>query len=160
MGEPDVPFEDPEELRQRAFDEARELYADLKAEVDREYAERWEPTEQKYAIGRIVECSESIFTQHGPAAVITIESLNPEDPTRQAIWLVHSVLRNAFARQRPQRGDIIAVRHNGQIVPQVGNAYEDYKLYVQRHVSTTPPIDWDLIVEQSLPRPRDSGTGE
>lgn len=115
----------------------------LRQDADRGYPPAWQPDEPDEEIfGVVVAVRPMAPTVFGPAPIVELE-----DPTgtRWSIWLVHTVLRRAFERQRVALGETVLIRYLGKHHPETGgNAYDNYTLVVDRPAPTGQP-DWDGI---------------
>jgi len=93
-------------------------------------------------VGLVVGVKAAVPTQFGPCPVVTVATLGTG--TKFSLWLTHTVLRREFVRQRPEPGELIAVRYEGERRPDGGGpAYEAYTLVVDRPGQSA--VDWSAI---------------
>jgi hypothetical protein len=93
-------------------------------------------------VGHVVGVKAGVPTQFGPCPVVTIATLGVG--TQVSLWLTHTVLRREFVRQRPEPGELIALRYEGERKPDGGGpAYELYSLVVDRPDEVS--VDWTAI---------------
>jgi hypothetical protein len=123
-----------------------ETAARLREEADRDYPDAWIPkAEGDELLGRIVSLRPAVQTAYGPAPVVELE-----DPlgTTWSVWLLHTVLRRAFERERPALGELVLIRYVGKVQPDGGGpAYEHYRLVVDRKAEGGEP-DWVGMAER------------
>jgi len=120
-------------------------YDELAAQAERDYPESWIPSQHGPTIvGEFVRL-ESGHTAFGDSKIVILKG---RDDVERSIWLLHSVLRNEFARQRPKAGELVAVRHLGRKQGAGGNDYEAYRVVVKRDASEP---DWDALDDGSAP---------
>jgi len=91
-------------------------------------------------VGVFVNLSGPHQTAYGPARVVV---LRDEHGVEWAVWLLHTVLRNEFARARPHVGELVAVKYEGRRQPDGGgHGYASYRVVVDRDDT---PIDWTAV---------------
>jgi hypothetical protein len=124
--------------------------ARLRAQADRDYPQSWiwrRPGDE--LVGVVTAIRPSVHTAHGPRPVVELEELGTG--TAWSLWLIHTVLRNEFARRRPVPGETVLVRYLGRVEPDGGGApYEDYKVVVDRGAEG---VDWHAIAPEVAPEP-------
>lgn len=121
----------------------------LRQQADREYPQAWIPAaEGDELLGVVTAVRAVVHTSYGPVPVVELE-----DAVRASwsLWLVHTVLRREFERQRPAVGETILIRYLGKVVPESGGAaYESYRLVVDRPDQNTD-VDWRGIAARYDP---------
>src|SRR5262245_51458166 len=106
-----------------------ERAAELRAAAEYGYPEAWIPSQDDpELVGEFVRLEHG-QTAHGPA---WIAILRAADGQERSLWLLHTVLRNEFTRQRPQQGELVVVRYLGPKQGAQGQAYESYRVVVDR----------------------------
>lgn len=106
---------------------------------DRECPESWIPTEEDaLLIGEFVRLEQG-QTVRGPAWIMILRT---EDGCERSVWLLHTVLRNELARQRPRRGEVVLIRYDGRKANSAGQPYEAYQVLVDRQ---QPVPSWDAV---------------
>jgi hypothetical protein len=130
-----------------ASEETRER---LRAAADAGFPAAWIPEEAGDEIaGVITAVRPSVGTSYGPVPVVELKELGAS--VRWSLWLIHTVLRREFVRQRPAVGETILVRYLGRVKPEGGGAaYEAYKLVVDRP-DQGDEIDWTAIAARYDP---------
>ena len=81
-------------------------------------------------LGTIVGYS-SAETAFGPCVIAYVEE--EKSGELQSLWLLHRVLRNEFAKQKPRIGDTVGLKYHGTQSPKSGDG-QDYH-------------SWSLLVE-------------
>lgn len=124
--------------------EWQEAEARARAELDREHPPAWTPEPGETIVGRMVGFQPSVFTVHGNVPVVTLEGPNGG---RRSVWLIHKVLRRAFARENVVLGEIVAIRYLGKKDPAgPGQPYADYKVGVDRNYGDAAAPDWAAVL--------------
>jgi hypothetical protein len=121
--------------------EARQ--ARLREEIDREYPAAWIPERVgEELLGTVVDVRANVPTKHGPVPVVELALPNGE---RRSVWLTHTVLRRAFARQNVALGETVLIRYRGRVAPTSGAPeYADYRVVVDRP-RPVGTVDWKAI---------------
>jgi len=109
----------------------------LRERLNREYPPRWEPQEGDVLEGTVVRI-EPAPTRFGKAIVVEIVDAGGHG---HSVWLLHTVLRNEFHRQRVLVGEFVVLRYDGTRRPDGRDPYEAYSVVVDR--PDPPPFDWD-----------------
>jgi hypothetical protein len=130
-----------------SWDEARER---LREVADREYGQAWIPAaEGDELAGVITAIRPVVHTTYGSVPVVELEELGVR--ATWSVWLVHTVLRREFVRQRPVVGETVLIRYLGKVTPEGGGAaYESYRLVVDRPDEGNE-VDWAAIAERFDP---------
>lgn len=81
-------------------------------------------------------------TVHGRSAFVVIGT----DQGPKSVWLFYESLKSGFRRTRPQVGEIVAIRYNGEVksknpTPGRSETYHDYQVVVDRPQGSA--VDWD-----------------
>ena len=110
---------------------------DLRRELhdfDGTYPTSWKPRVGDMLVGPIARYS-SGTTDYGtyPIAVISDE----ESQELWSVWLVHTVLRDEFRKQRPKVGERVGVKR----LPDADKGYKRYVLRVDRPEPDVPDFD-------------------
>jgi hypothetical protein len=118
--------------------------ARLREQADRDYPQAWIPqAEGDEVAGVITAIRPVVHTSFGPAPVVELEALGVHTPW--SVWLVHTVLRRSFERQRPVVGETVLIRYLGKVQPDGGGApYENYRVIVDRP-DVGNDVDWHGI---------------
>ena len=104
--------------------------------VDRKFAEAWRPDPGGKLIGEIVELSSRSGFDDQPYPILTIKG---DDGTELAFHAFHTVAKNELARLRPQVGQRIAIRYDGQKEGADGRArYHAYRVATDH----APEFSW------------------
>jgi hypothetical protein len=121
----------------------------LQEQADREYGQAWIPQAEGDEIaGVITAIRPVVHTTYGAVPVVELEEIGVR--ASWSIWLVHTVLRREFVRQRPTVGEVILIRYLGKVSPDGGGAaYESYRLVVDRPDQND--VDWTAIAEKYDP---------
>jgi hypothetical protein len=105
----------------------------------------WRPEEgHPNPIAGVLLRVEDNHTVYGPCQIAVLR--DPRDH-EWSVWLLHSVLRNEFAKCSPQIGDLVAVTYEGKrpmknpAPPPAPSHYEAYRVVVE-HASTQPRVAW------------------
>lgn len=120
----------------------QERYERLAALAREDRPKAWAPhtdaSEATEIVGVFVrmEYGETEYGRHG------IVVLRLMDGTMRSVWLLHNVLANEFARQRPHTGDLVAIRYLGEVSGEK-RKYTGYRVEVERN--TPQVIDWDAV---------------
>lgn len=125
----------------------------LREQADRDYPQAWIPeAEGDELLGVLASVRPAVQTAYGPAPVVELEDVLG---ARWSVWLVHTVLRREFERQRPVLGERVLIRYLGTVRPESGGApYESYRLVVDR-VDENSDIDWAGIADSYGDEPRE-----
>jgi hypothetical protein len=107
--------------------------AALRARLDAPPATTWRPdvaAEQhpSLLIGELVS-QETGTTSWGEKRIAVVRDAQGQ---LWNVWLLHKVLIDEFARQRPAIGEMLAIRYEGRVSPASGAAYEKYRVMVDR----------------------------
>jgi hypothetical protein len=131
-------------------DTSEETRARLREQADRGYPQAWIPEQAGDEIaGVITAVRPAVRTSYGPVPVVELEELGGATPW--SVWLIHTVLRREFLRQRPSLGERILVRYLGRVTPDGGGAaYEAYRLVVDR-ADQGDEVDWASITHRYDP---------
>lgn len=110
--------------------------------------EPWMPHKEeshpRFLTGVVIKVTTTVSDYSGEPVPV-VEVVPPDDPGR--IWRItgyHGVLARELSEQRPEQGDTIGVRYEGQVEGKE-RSYEKYRVVVQRPEKPEPPIDWDSI---------------
>jgi hypothetical protein len=83
---------------------ALQATARLAALAEQDLPEPWIPSsDDPMIIGEFIRLEQGP-TVHGPAWIVVLKT---EDGKERSVWLLHTVLRNEFARHRPQPGEYV-----------------------------------------------------
>ena len=95
--------------------------ARLAAQADQELPESWIPsTEEPTIVGTFIRLEQGP-TVRGLAWIVVLKT---EDGRERSVWLLHTVLRNELARQRPQAGELVLIKYEGKKESSAGQPYE------------------------------------
>lgn len=109
----------------------------LAEEADKAHPDAWKPNVGE-TLGGLVTDIRMLNTKFDPVPVVTIEN---ENGIAVAFWLIHTVARNEFHRQRIMPGETVWIRYEGKKEPDGGGpAYDSYTIRVDRRER---PFDWD-----------------
>lgn len=102
-------------------------------------AQAWRPQVGEKLTGVVVAIGERISNYNDkPYVVLTVRT---DDGHEFVVHAFHTVLAQELAMQRPQVGDRIGIRYDGQ--PE-GKNYESYRVVVERN-APAPELDWERI---------------
>jgi hypothetical protein len=123
--------------------EWEETAARLRERADLGYPDAWIPKEPgEELLGVVASVRPAVQTSYGAVPVV---ELVDAVGAPWSVWLVHTVLRNEFLRQRPRLGERVLIRYLGTARPESGGApYESYRLVVDR-VDENTDVDWTGI---------------
>jgi hypothetical protein len=111
----------------------------LARRAEQELPEAWMPSAAGDAIvGEVVRLEQGM-TVRGPAWIVVLKT---EDGRERSVWLLHTVLRNELARQRPEPGELVLIKYEGKKESTAGQAYEAYRVLVDRDQAVP---DWDAV---------------
>src|SRR5262252_7525463 len=129
---------------------ADEVAERLREQADRDYPQAWIPEQAGDEIaGTITGVRPSVHTSYGPVPVVELVELGGATPW--SVWLIHTVLRREFLRQRPVPGENVLVRYLGRQQSQGGGpGYEAYKVVVDRFDQGND-VDWAGLAERYDP---------
>jgi hypothetical protein len=109
--------------------------------VRRPFPAPWIASEDDPVIaGRLVDIQHG-ESQFGPA---TIAILQRRDGTERAVWLFAQVLKNEFARCKPQIGELVAIGYHGLQENPQGHDFYLYRVAVDR---AEQEFDWTVLLE-------------
>jgi hypothetical protein len=115
--------------------------AALAERAERPPPESWRPDDASKGhpeklIGELVRYEEN-HTAYGPCRIAVLRN---SAGAEFSVWLLHTVLRNEFARLRPKPGELVYVRYLGKRQPKQpgGSPYDAYAVVVDRD-----DVDWD-----------------
>lgn len=114
-------------------------YDELEERVSREFAEAWIPTPEVPTITGTFVRLDQAATNYGPCRVVVLRT---KDGSEKAVWLFHTALKAAFAREKPKAGDLVAVRWLGKRQGSAGQTYDGYRVAVKRDQAEA---DWDAL---------------
>jgi len=101
----------------------------------------WRPEVGALVVGRI-ESIDVRSTTYGPAPVIVVRA-DSHGGNRIAVWGLHTVLRNALKRAKPQPGERIAVKRLTDGENENGS-FQRYRVAVDRKAgSDAAAFDWN-----------------
>jgi hypothetical protein len=125
--------------------------ADRLAELaERRPPESWIPTaEGDSIVGEFVRLDEGP-TVRGQAHIMVIKT---EDGLERSVWLLHTVLRNELARQRPQPGELVLIKYVGKKENTAGQHYGAYRVVVDREQRVP---DWDAVTGTEAADPEEA----
>jgi hypothetical protein len=75
-------------------------------------------------------------TVYGSVRIVVVD---PGDGNLRSIWLIHDALKSQMAKQKPQPGDVIAVRYLGK---QKSSNDGDYHAYTVTSDKDRPGFTW------------------
>jgi hypothetical protein len=75
-------------------------------------------------------------TEYGQQRIVVVD---PGDGNLRSIWLLHDALRSQMEKQRPEPGDVIAVRYLGRQQSANGRSYHAYTVTSDRE---RPQFQW------------------
>jgi hypothetical protein len=124
-------------------DEMMTRYEALAKRAQEDRPKPWAPhmkdsTDDATIVGRFVRMDMG-RTNYGPNGIVILEL---PDGSRRSVWLLHQVLRNEFARQRPNKGDIVAVSYLGTTE---GDDFTYTNWRVEVESDQAQDIDWSKI---------------
>lgn len=138
---------------------------DLRGELARDdgtYPPSWRPNPGAIISGTLIRYS-SATTAYGRATIAVIE--DEASGERISVWLIHTVLKNEFQKQRPEPGERLAIKYFG--VVDAAN-YHRYKLLVDRpdevpdfgSSATTDELPGDFALSKPPSSEADHGADE
>lgn len=117
----------------------------MAARLDEQAPEAWKPStagEQIVGVFRGLEGPKHDRLR-GEVYIAVLE-LEPPSGKLVSVWLLHTALKNEFARKRPDVGSVVAIRYLGKQTPAGGgNAYDNYRVEVERQPGSA--VGWDKI---------------
>jgi hypothetical protein len=117
----------------------------LREQADRDTPPAWQPeSEGDELLGTVVGFNPAAPTAYGPSPVLEVRTPVGE---HVSLWLLSTVLRRAFERANVHIGETILVRYSGMKQREGAPSYHDYKLVVDRPVSSGARIDWRAVAE-------------
>jgi len=102
----------------------RDLRRELEAEPD-EYPASWVPKPGDLITGEVVRYTEGT-TSFGRSPIAVLR--DDESGELRSVWLLHAVLRNEFAEQKPKPGERIGIKR----LSDHAKGYKRYRLRVDR----------------------------
>lgn len=86
--------------------------------------------------------------------------IGQEGGVERSVWLFYESLKTAFRRARPEPGEMIAIRYNGELPvknPTKGHkdTYHDYQVVVDRPMAAGA-VDWDTAIPEPTPDPSEA----
>jgi len=120
--------------------------SDFASSLDQSLPQAWRPDQggddnPNPLIGKYVEMA-SATTAYGACWVMTVQL---EDGSERAVWLMHSVLKNEVAKARPKPGETLGIKYFGKISTNGGNDYVGYRVKVDRPLGTGDEFDWSKL---------------
>ena len=108
------------------------IYEELRERMEEESPPAWLWEQDGLEVfGTVVSLTAQAPTSYGSAPVVVLR-VPPSDELR-SVWLLHTVLRNEFLRQRPEPGEQVLIRCLGKIHPEGGGpSYLGFRLRVHR----------------------------
>lgn len=133
----------PEQRRQAEIDaEWRAIYGRLSEAAELGYPPAWIPEKEgDEVIGCVVDFKPRVATSYGPVPVVTLKQ---PDGQPISVWLTHTVLRRAFAREGVALGETVLVRYAGARDGGPTGSYHDYRVVVDRP-KPSGQIDWHTV---------------
>jgi hypothetical protein len=114
--------------------------------LDTEFAAASRPESGDKLIGKVVEIGERLGYNDEPYPIITVQ---PEHGEPLAVHAFHTVLRNELARQRPQIGEMVGIKYEGQFATETGRGrYHRYRVHVDRPQQA---FSWDHYGNEPAP---------
>jgi hypothetical protein len=111
--------------------------------AEQELPEAWMPSAAgETIVGEFIRLERGM-TVRGPAWIVVIKT---EDGRERSAWLLHTVLRNEVARQRPEPGELMLIKYEGKKESSAGQPYEAYRVLVDRDQAVP---DWDAVAATS-----------
>jgi hypothetical protein len=111
----------------------------LARRAEQELPEAWMPSAAGDTIvGEVVRLEQGM-TVRGPAWIVVLKT---EDGRERSVWLLHTVLRNELARQRPEPGELVLIKYEGKKEGGAGQPYEGYRVLIDRDQAIP---DWDAV---------------
>ncbi len=103
----------------------------LQESAAQDYPESWRPDqgEPTELVGTVADYS-SATTEYGSRTILVLE-----EPTgrRWSVWLIHSALIAAVARERPEVGELVLIAYQGKKTGATsGREYHAYRFQVDR----------------------------
>jgi hypothetical protein len=109
--------------------------------VDREFAEAWRPDPGDKLVGEIVELGARAGYDDELYPIVTIRQ---DNGVELAAHCFHTVLRNELAKLKPQVGQRIAVKYEGEVATANGRSrYHSYRVATDR----APVFSWTAFGE-------------
>lgn len=133
--------------------------AELAERASAAHPTSWRPNDPakghpQLLVGELVRVDEG-HTSYGPKKIAVLRTVDGE---LFGVWLLHAVLQQEFARQRPRIGELIAVRYVGHVPGRDGQpGYEKFRLVVDRQDAGA---DWSALTTdagvspEASPEPR------
>lgn len=115
-----------------ARDLAAELDQQAEQQADNAALPTWEPGIGETLTGTVAGYV-TRTTKHGAARQVIVE--REDGSGRIQVWVSSAVLRSAFEREQPKRGERIAIRYNGR---HETKGYHLYGLVVDRYEQPEP----------------------
>jgi hypothetical protein len=102
----------------------------LRERASREFPKAWVPEQPGEELAGELDRYESGTTAYGEQTIAVLRTL---DGAERAVWLIHAVLRDEFAKLQPRPGELVLIRYLGKREPAGGgSAYVSYRLEVDR----------------------------
>lgn len=117
----------------------------MRSRLDEQAPEAWKPTrEGEEIIGLFRGLEGPKHDRHRGEVYVAVLELDPPSGRLVSVWLLHTALKNEFARKRPDVGSFVAIRYLGKQTPAGGgSAYDNYRVEVERQPGSA--IAWDRI---------------
>jgi hypothetical protein len=93
-------------------------------------------------VGELVRVEDN-YTRFGPCKIAILR-----DPAgvEWSVWLIRTVLRSEFEKQRPRVGDVVLVKYQGKVSPKGGgDPYHGYELLVDRDETAGADVGWGAV---------------
>lgn len=124
-----------------------ELDPALAAKLDAPAPEAWKAEKAGDTISGAFLSLEQGSTSFGPAPFVILGTPAGE----VSVWLFYESLKTGFLRAKPQPGEIVAIRYEGEKpaknpTPGRKATYHDYKVIVDRPVDASAPVVWDAAL--------------
>lgn len=120
-----------------------ERLAAMRDRASRERPASWVPQEVGEELAGELVRYERGETSYGRQIIAIVRGL---DGSERACWLLHSVLRDEFAKVKPRPGELLLIRYEGKRDNASGQPYAAYRLEVDRE-----PVapDWDEVGQEA-----------
>lgn len=128
-------------------DDAADRIAQLQERADHAAPESWIPEAAGEEIAGELVRYESGHTAYGRQVIAVVKPPNADE---RSLWLLHSVLRAEFAKQRPRPGELVLIRYLGRKQGADGTGYAAYRLEIDRDQAA---VDWDAIADGAIEAP-------
>lgn len=113
------------------MDTIQERASALTERANRDYPEAWRPDKDSpETLVGVVAGYEKATSEYGEKDIMAVRDV---DGKEWSVWLIHAALVAAVARERPQIGELVLIRYQGEKTSATsGRRYHAYRLEVER----------------------------